>query len=324
MTAQREMSLTLYIHSVKLINFKSIGDYPESEIIIEPRVTAIIGKNESGKSNVLDGISKIDFLKHNSAAFATENVNRNKPSGTENKYVITLKSTPDDITSSIAEDTYIEISKNKCIVSGGLLLYYNSEVYTLFESVINALDIINSNPFQLKDQDLVNYKTHRNEFIQKDELDIYRRYNSIGYFSARLEKIPADLRENLKDIPPLLSTARDAWLKLTGVLPKFYYRKTDKHLKATYKLDEVEKEFSNPSSEPNSLLNDLIKILDITPDNFKTAVQTGTSGPQESMRLKINRLVDNKINQPFHDFYQTEDITLNLSFSSGAVSFMIQ
>ena len=47
----------MYIHSVKLINFKSIGNYPEAEIILEPKVTAIIGKNESGKSNVLDGLS---------------------------------------------------------------------------------------------------------------------------------------------------------------------------------------------------------------------------------------------------------------------------
>ena len=51
----------MYIHSVKLVNFKSIGDYPESEIILEPNVTAIIGKNESGKSNVLEGLSKINF-----------------------------------------------------------------------------------------------------------------------------------------------------------------------------------------------------------------------------------------------------------------------
>ena len=52
----------LYIHSVKLINFKSIGDYPEAEVILEPGITAIIGKNESGKSNVLEGLSYIDFF----------------------------------------------------------------------------------------------------------------------------------------------------------------------------------------------------------------------------------------------------------------------
>ena len=28
----------MYIHSVKLVNFKSIGDYAESEIILEPKI----------------------------------------------------------------------------------------------------------------------------------------------------------------------------------------------------------------------------------------------------------------------------------------------
>ena len=67
----------MYIHSVKLINFKSIADYPEAEIILEPRVTSIIGRNESGKSNILEGLSRIEFLKRNANAFAVENVNRN-------------------------------------------------------------------------------------------------------------------------------------------------------------------------------------------------------------------------------------------------------
>ena len=43
----------MYIHSVNLANYKSIGEYKEAEIILEQRLTTIIGKNESGKINVL-------------------------------------------------------------------------------------------------------------------------------------------------------------------------------------------------------------------------------------------------------------------------------
>lgn len=39
---------------------------------------------------------------------------------------------------------------------------------------------------------------------------------------------------------------------------------------------------------------------------------------------KINRLVNEKINKPFHDFYQTETISLDLSFNAGTISFMVQ
>ena len=78
----------MYVHSAKLVSFKSIGDYPEAEVILEPRVTAIIGKNESGKSNVLEGLSKIDFLKHNPSAFSNDLVNRSSPIGAQITYLI--------------------------------------------------------------------------------------------------------------------------------------------------------------------------------------------------------------------------------------------
>ena len=69
----------MYIHSVKLVNYKSIGNYDEAEVIIEPTVTAIIGKNESGKSNVLDGLSQIDFMGNKATAYAPEKLNRTAP-----------------------------------------------------------------------------------------------------------------------------------------------------------------------------------------------------------------------------------------------------
>ena len=60
----------------KFNKYKSIGNYDESKIILKPIITAIVGKNESGKSNVLDGMSKIDLCKKNSKAFYEENNNR--------------------------------------------------------------------------------------------------------------------------------------------------------------------------------------------------------------------------------------------------------
>ena len=73
--------MTVYVHSVKLVNYKSIGDYAESEVIIEPRVTAIIGKNESGKSNILDGLSQINFRKRKAGAFTNAAANRSSGDG---------------------------------------------------------------------------------------------------------------------------------------------------------------------------------------------------------------------------------------------------
>ena len=102
----------MYIHSVKLVNYKSIGDYDEAEVIIEPTVTAIIGKNESGKSNVLDGLSQIDFMGNKATAYAPEKLNRTAAEGSQIKYIITIKPSPEDI---VLSDTTIILSKNNYV-----------------------------------------------------------------------------------------------------------------------------------------------------------------------------------------------------------------
>ncbi len=311
----------MYIHSVKLTNFKSIGDYAESEIILEPKVTAIIGKNESGKSNILDGLSRISFIKANASAFSAEVVNRNSASGTENRYIITLKPDDQETTQGICSDTLVELSKEHCTITGGFFDYYLEEIWPEFEAVVSFLDGINTNPMQLKDQELTSYKVYKQEFLQKENLDLYRRMMALEFFHARISKVPTDHREEFGE---KLGRARDAWSAISCMLPVFFYRKADKHLNTSYKLEDVEKELKGPSIAPNSLLYDFVKLIGIPSEDFITAVRSGSSPKQETLRRRINRLVNDKINAPFHSFYQTETIILDLGFNAGVVSFVVQ
>lgn len=311
----------MYIHSVKLINFKSIGDYAESEIILEPKVTAIIGKNESGKSNILDGLSRINFLKANATAFSASVVNRNSGSGTENKYIITLKPDVKEIAEGLCSDTLVEISKDQCIITGGLFDYFFQNVWSEFEAVVSFLDGINTNPMQLRDQELTSYRSCKHEFLQKESLDLYRRMTAFEFLNTRVSRIPTDHREAFGE---KLVSLHDVWFAMLCMLPVFFYRKADKHLNTTYKLEDVEKELKDPNVAPNSLLYDFVKLIGVPPEDFVTAVRSGSSPNQETLRRRINRLVNEKINTPFHDFYQTETITLDLGFNSGVVSFVVQ
>lgn len=311
----------MYIHSVKLINFKSIGDYPESEIILEPKVTAIIGKNESGKSNILDGLSRINFLKLNSSAFASEIVNRNNGTDVENRYIITLKSTPSEIESGICEDTLIEITKTGCTVTGGLFNYYLHNVHPYFESFVRFLDGISTNPMQLKDSELASYRTYKGEFLQEADLGLYRVKPALDFFQARNARISAEQRDSFEN---KLNLASEAWTRLTALLPVFFYRKADKHLNSTYRLEDVEKQIKDPAAAPNSLLYDFVKLIGVSTEDFVLAVRAGSAPKQETLRRKINRLIDEKINKPFHDFYQTESIFLDLGFNSNILSFVVR
>ena len=310
----------MYIHSVKLINFKSIGNYPEAEIILEPKVTAIIGKNESGKSNVLDGLSRINFLKANSSAFSAEVVNRNFESGTENIYLITLKHDTKEIVNELHTDTLVEISKSHCTVTGGFLDYYLQHVWPKFDAVVKYLDEINANPLQLKDQELTSYRTYKQELLKNEQIDLYQIMSALEFFRTRILKLPSERRKTFENT---LSSARDSWSDALGMFPMFFYRKADKHLNTSYKLEDVEKQLKGPAVAPDSLLYDFVKLIGISPNDFVTAVRSGSLPSQESLRRRINRLVNDKINTPFRNFYQTETITLDLGFNAGVVSFVV-
>ena len=110
----------LYIHSVQMINFKSIWE-TDNEIIIEPHVTAIIGKNESGKSNVLEGLSYLSLIGNMNAAFTNDNINRNNGTNAVIEYIIVLKPNFEEVL--IENDTQILISKDKYSATGGILEY---------------------------------------------------------------------------------------------------------------------------------------------------------------------------------------------------------
>lgn len=311
----------MYIHSVKLINYKSIGDYAESEVIIEPKITAIIGKNESGKSNVLDGLSKIDFIKSNPAAFAGEVVNRNSQSGTENKYIITLKPDNNEVADGLIADTDVVISKNQCIVTGGFYDYYLNKAHRFFEDVVTFLDAINSNPLQLKDQELISYRNYKQDFIQTEQLDTYCRFNAINFLHSRTTRLSSVHR---KEFEEKIEIAHNVWFDLIKMFPVFFYRKTDKHLNTSYKIEDIEKEIKNPTVSPNSLLFNFVKLIGISTDDFILAARSGSSAKQESLRRKINRLIEEKVNKPFYEFYQTERVTLDIGFNSGVVAFVVQ
>lgn len=311
----------MYVHSIRLVNFKSIGDYPENEVIIDPRITAIIGKNESGKSNILDGVSRIGFTKRNPSAFPNDVINRNSPTGTPIKYKLTLKPSTEDIASGITEETDIEITQTQALVTGGFLKYYSETLHSDFLDFVNYLNNTGSNPFQIKDQELTLYRSCLEEMGNSSSLDLYQRTASLDFLHSKAGSFPSAQRAEYRTI---LADLRDKWFMIETRFPAFFYRKADKHLSATYKYEDVEKELAAPNANPNSLLFNFVKLIDIPTADFLSAVKSSTSARPESLRMKIQRKVDEKINRPFHNFYQTETISLHLSFNSNSVSFMVQ
>ena len=308
----------MYIHSVKLVNYKSIGDYDEAEVIIEPTVTAIIGKNESGKSNVLDGLSQIDFMGNKATAYAPEKLNRTAAEGSQIKYIITIKPSSEDI---VLSDTTIILSKNNYELTGGFLDHYHNSVKGYVDTLNEIIESFGGNPFKLRDQELTNYKAHVTALKDSDSLNVPRFLNALTYFHNKQNSVFAEIRASFVEaLENVEAKMHDYLLNL----PHFFYRNADKHLQTTYKLEDAEKELKGAAVNPNSLLLSFVSLIGVSNDEFLSAVRSGATPQQVSNRKKISRLVEEKINKPFHDFYQTEKISLDLDFNTNLVSFTVQ
>ena len=311
----------MYIHSVRLINYKSIGDYKESEIIIEPQITAIIGKNESGKSNVLEGLSCINLLNYNDAVYTPAVVNRNCPTGTQNSFVVVLQPNSDDITKGIVGETKIELAKSYYKLTGALATYYFEISEHGCKSLAEYLDSINSNPFQLQNQDLSNYKIYRGELLDTESINVPRRTAALNFMKSQIGRMVTDKRDEFSS---KLEVVIDEWKEFIRQLPTVYYRKSDKHLNSVYKYEDAEKELKNVAVNPNSLLREFVKLIGIDVNDFLSAIRNGMGATQNSIRRRIQKAVDEIINNGFNEFYQTEKITVITDFNGDSVSFSVE
>ena len=305
----------MYIHSVSLKNFRSIGEN-RNKIILEPNVTAIIGKNESGKSNVLEGLSNISLLGNMTRAFNADKVNRNNGATADIVYSIVLKPTPDEQASQhILDDTQITICQNSYAVTGGILTYYNDCVR---DSVANLILALGKNPFGLGSQYYTTYQTHIAALQKAESLHFSSINAALVYIGECFSKSSL---ENEDALVTIYNDTVEKWNVIYSMIPSVFYRNADKTLKNQYSLDDVKKELANPA---DSLLMKFVELIGVTNDEFITAVQAGVAGPQISIRSKINRNVESKINAAFKDFYTAESVSLNVVFNSNVVSFSIQ
>src|SRR5699024_2547769 len=78
------------ISKIIINNYKSIGDV-NNVLHLDQNITTIIGKNESGKSNVLEAIGALPYFNNTKSEYYTHNKNRNSLGETSISFAIKLE-----------------------------------------------------------------------------------------------------------------------------------------------------------------------------------------------------------------------------------------
>lgn len=298
------------LHSVKLTNYRSIG-IDHDEIIIEPNITAIIGKNESGKSNVLSGLSGILFRNKMTNVFAENNVNRNSDSG-KIVYKITLKALQDE-PQCLQEDTIVTIASESYSAVGGIMQYYEENVK---ETVEAFYEIVKDNPFKFTGNDLTAFRQRCSQIKIEDSIDVPSTNAALNTFVQWASRVPAEQQAQYKSA---VDSALTKWRELCNLFPVMFYRHNDRILQSEYKGDVLKKELENT----NSFLCEFVKYIGFTKEQILQAVSGKTDGSTSNLQDKIQRAIDTKINTPFESFYNVEKVTLRARFTTNILSFTV-
>lgn len=302
------------LHSVKLINYKSITNEEKySEIIIEPNITVVIGKNESGKSNVISGLREISFINEIKNIFNNDNyINRNNARDGKIEYVITLKSVSDE-DETLSKETVITIKKSEFKAVGGILDYF---IKHLKKPLNNLYDFAVTNPFGFSGSDLTNLKNRCNDLIVEDYLNIPLINNDLKTFKQWEARTSGDAKDKYN---ALLSEVIDSWGKLCNLFPFIFFRDESKQLLSEYRGETLTKELDS-----KGFLFQFMEYLGFSKDDVKQTVSGKIDGLTSDLKDKIQEAIDEKINKEFKRFYEVERVKLKVGFNTNVLFFNVK
>ncbi|MCY1152616.1 MAG: AAA family ATPase [Sphaerochaetaceae bacterium] len=302
----------MIIKSIQINNYKSIG-MEQNKLILSETLTPLIGKNGSGKSNIINALSEIDLKNKMNKAFIDINLNRINYQEDPISYLIILAPTYNEKQNfKIEDNTTIFINKDEYKIEGSLLNYFDSTIKNKLNQFLEDLD---KNPFNIPDKQLVAYK----EKIKKiDNFDLFKIQNLLQYIEKSFSKYPifTEYTANFKKI-------QKSVLNIFSMLPDFVFINKEKKLNSEYNLQAIKDELTIPKSSNDSLLKNLLQLITYDETKFIDLVTTYGSAISMGKKKKINNKIDDCINKPFSKFYKNENIKLELEVIRGKINFMI-
>ena len=339
------------VSSVIINNYKSIGTV-KNTLLLEDDVTALIGKNDSGKSNVLEILGGISFSHYILDEFYKFN---NKVENEETSLIVELKFTQKESTvlkeyKNIEDDyTYFYFSQNKEIefkggysrlfnedmeliksisyIKNELIPYLEENYYDSMDkeffneviSYVNSMKSINS-IIWIKYKKILNkllyiLNSYDDEYIclSEDE-DFYKNEDEEKYSGNLMydEKRYALIRH--------LEIVKSKIRKKYALLPRFYHRKVEEELQSEYQLEEAKKQIK----DRKGALYKFLLASEISTQEFLLSMENDDENQLKICRNKIKEKVKYNIQKKFNKFYEEENVQIKVLFKNDLIKILVK
>ena len=339
------------VSSVIINNYKSIGTV-KNILLLEDDGTALIGKNDSGKSNVLEILGGISFSHYILDEFYKFN---NKIDNEETSLIVELKFTQKESVflkeyKNIEDDyTYFYFSQNKEIefkggysrlfnedmeliksisyIKNELISYLEENYYDSMDkeffneviSYVNSMKSINS-IIWIKYKKILNkllyiLNSYDDEYIclsEDEEFDKEKQKN------RNIENLMYD--EKRYALIRHLEIVKSKIRKKYALLPRFYHRKVEEELQSEYQLEEAKKQIK----DRKGALYKFLLASEISTQEFLLSMENDDENQLKICRNKIKEKVKYNIQKKFNKFYEEENVQIKVLFKNDLIKILVK
>lgn len=300
--------------SAKINNYKSFKS--ENNIIkFDNYITTIIGKNESGKSNLIDLLASISLTSGiNKNVF--ECLNRNAP---DQEVAISLNFELDVSEKDILKSTnslcrFSFLKPNEVLIEGAISEFFqDSEEFIDLNSFFEEL--YNDKLISLDNNILKVYKTYIDELKKAPEKIV----DYIGILKTISNWINAVQDTKIKEKSIRMAKRMNNLFEMVyGIFPRFY-KYSGLSLKNEYQIGPGY--FDDPKIQDETIMR-FFKACKISNDLAKEFNNTDR-GKAQDIQDKMKSCVKENIEQGFQKFYTQDEIKVKLNFTHNQMSILI-
>lgn len=303
----------MILTNIKIENYKSFGAY-DNTLKLESKVTTLIGKNESGKSNLLEILKSISFI---NGIGNNELIQINRRFSQEKVVVSVICELTEEeklelgVSDKITKFSFAE--PQKVIISGTVSEYFKGENVVM---KVERLKNIYSEGHWNRDSNVRNFiNSYINKLTDLDTM-IYMNYktelNNINYYSKGIEEIKDEVNQICNELISIIDA-------IYSKFPEIYFYKEEK-LENSYFIND---EFIKKSYSSNSQFNKLLKASKISIEDIKMAFGDNP-GSSEDMREDIREKFKNNLERTFRKFYTQESVNITPRFNNNNFSVLIK
>lgn len=299
-------------------NYKSIGSDRNTLHLDPAGTTAIIGKNESGKSNVLDAIGNLPFFdKPNQNYYMHKNRSAN---GSDEFITVVIGLQMDEkeivgyVTNSPTELIFTQGST--VLIKGGL-----SEVIANDTELLANIDELVKTKGNSKIWNIGNNEQNKKQHILimdslKNCSEVFLLNFEQGINTLKRLMIQSDRYEELSCT---LERIHSCLSKYYNLFPKIFFREHDHQLEYSYDLEKIKVALKNK----NDILYRLMLAARNDEKEILKAFEEKVEGDKQNIRFEIEEKISNNIGEKFNEFYTQETVKFKPRFEGNLIKFLV-